>query len=752
MPERHEAAAAAATEGAVAAAKAQMNLASREVDLGDIDEEWDIDHFSGGAAISCSQRTSGDSSSSSSSDDETLAVGKNAAGIAERAPAHGVACVEDTTGDADMAAAVAVAEEAELRSLSSSEHEETKALAAGVGAGGRILAAAADAKAAECDVGNAEPAAAAAARNAAAASSSSSSEDEGDSMVAGEEVGDRTLAVDVDGEAAEGGHGDEDWGAAAAATTEEGLPPPSSSSEDEADAMVAGEEVGEATLVSEIYGDVAEGGRGNAAWEATAAATTEEAAASSSSSSEDEGDAVVAGEDVGEEVLVAELADGLGVGALAAAPAPSESAAAPSSSSSEDEADHESADTEPLDAADALARVLAGDVEDIASVAGEGVEAAKACSGVPALVGAPAPSEGLAAPSSSSSEDEADQESAGTEPLDAADALARVLAGDVEMQEDISPLFSPPDGAAEQRADADAVILGEEAIRDVLQSSSSSSCSDDDATEAMTQEPAEVSGEEISDGSSLLALLGSPGDVLPERLPKSMVSELEQALLKDLRNQPTGAERLARAHHLGRWLKTKVGCRLKGAPGAAVTTSGVAQPPVLAAEDAKAMAIRLVGDAGGTEREALAGWSKWPGSGSVDSKAAATPAPLPAEDAWDEDESDYYYQPQHRESVPERSILKRRPKPKGKKRPRPESSGRTITMPRKKRLLRDVYEIESFRTLDLWFTCPGSEVVCDWCLCPGPQMGGRLQGADLRSQFAQCEFVCYVCLRAFGEV
>eukprot|EP00928_Gymnodinium_smaydae_P049410 TRINITY_DN33158_c0_g1_i1.p1 TRINITY_DN33158_c0_g1~~TRINITY_DN33158_c0_g1_i1.p1 ORF type:complete len:403 (+),score=91.91 TRINITY_DN33158_c0_g1_i1:64-1272(+) len=58
----------------------------------------------------------------------------------------------------------------------------------------------------------------------------------------------------------------------------------------------------------------------------------------------------------------------------------------------------------------------------------------------------------------------------------------------------------------------------------------------------------------------------------------------------------------------------------------------------------------------------------------------------------------------------------------------------------------EVLEIANYCGVDLWFQNPGVRVTCEWCEKPKPQLGGRLQGAEGRTRFAQCEFICKKCV------
>lgn len=429
-----------------------------------------------------------------------------------------------------------------------------------------------------------------------------------------------------------------------------------------------------------------------------AAVAAEEQALADASPSSDEEEEYVAGEEVGEESIGME---GGGKAPLEAACAHDVNTAAASVALGEAAASLASSDGED----DTLA--VGEEVGEDTLMAQDDGEAAEGTE-----LAAHASTEEVAGrPQSFSEEDDDAGSGSETELLNPANAFAQLLAGSDEVTD---------------HAYVDAVALGEAAIQGVLQSSSSSVCSDD-ATVAM-DEP----GEDISDSSSLLALLGAAGDALSEKPLDPALSELEEALLKDLYTQPPGGQRLARAQHLGRWLKTKVGCHVKGLSR------------TLSTEDAKAMAVRFAKDAGGTEQETLTAWGQWP------APSVETNPSVAQEVTHAEDDSEYFYQPQHRETMPERSILKRRAR--GRKRPRRKSAGLSVSMPKKKKLLRDVYEVESFRSLDLWFVCPGAEVACDWCLCTAPQSEGRLQGDYSRSLFSQWEFVCNMCLETFGEV
>eukprot|EP00929_Paragymnodinium_shiwhaense_P124053 TRINITY_DN9890_c0_g1_i1.p1 TRINITY_DN9890_c0_g1~~TRINITY_DN9890_c0_g1_i1.p1 ORF type:complete len:745 (-),score=276.19 TRINITY_DN9890_c0_g1_i1:208-2442(-) len=62
------------------------------------------------------------------------------------------------------------------------------------------------------------------------------------------------------------------------------------------------------------------------------------------------------------------------------------------------------------------------------------------------------------------------------------------------------------------------------------------------------------------------------------------------------------------------------------------------------------------------------------------------------------------------------------------------------------------YLVDSLRSAGeaLWFQQPGAMVKCDHCGLEVAQAQGRLQGAEGKSQFAQCEFVCGSCASGNG--
>ena len=60
----------------------------------------------------------------------------------------------------------------------------------------------------------------------------------------------------------------------------------------------------------------------------------------------------------------------------------------------------------------------------------------------------------------------------------------------------------------------------------------------------------------------------------------------------------------------------------------------------------------------------------------------------------------------------------------------------------------DVQVVESHRTLGdvLWFQSPGAVVECDGCDHDVHQQQGCLVGKPGKSQFAQDQFLCYLCM------
>lgn len=145
---------------------------------------------------------------------------------------------------------------------------------------------------------------------------------------------------------------------------------------------------------------------------------------------------------------------------------------------------------------------------------------------------------------------------------------------------------------------------------------------------------------------------------------------------------------------------------------------------------------------------------------------ASPPAPPPVEEPADTEEDSYdgdedggmevgIYageSPQHRELPPPAasSLSSRRSRQIKQIKRRHQAFGNRMFVTMSDPRPQDVVAIESHRYDELWYINAGSHLECDWCMGECTQISGQLQGAEGRSQFAQCEFVCLSCLEQYG--
>lgn len=251
--------------------------------------------------------------------------------------------------------------------------------------------------------------------------------------------------------------------------------------------------------------------------------------------------------------------------------------------------------------------------------------------------------------------------------------------------------------------------------------SDSSSSDSSDSTSASSGKAVKA----ISDSSSILDLLGSGSDlpgadaaVVPEVQDKeaevsSAAQRLERKLAGDLAKLGP-KKRAVRVAQLSKWLWGRL--RASSLP------SGLEE-----AHEVEALILRIAGE---------------PDAGEPDEEI---PQPLTPPRKGKRKTGDIAQwqcaEPSHREPLlePLWPILS----------DYPQHSGFSIRFAKKKALC-EITPVESFREEDLWFQNPGQSVSCEWCENSVLQSFGSLQGAEGRSTFSQCEFVCFTCIEEYG--
>jgi len=253
-------------------------------------------------------------------------------------------------------------------------------------------------------------------------------------------------------------------------------------------------------------------------------------------------------------------------------------------------------------------------------------------------------------------------------------------------------------------------------------SDTSSSSSSSGASTAVSPKPGPTPGD-ISDGSSLLELVAlgavgmeqdnsqAPAETLIPAGPRARagVLQLERKMLNDLQKAKSPSSRF---EQLKRWIWEKV--------------DGTASGMRLTTAEADALIKRMSAEV--QSKQVLVEQPRTP-------KVVKTPKQVSKQSV-----------PQHRElPFPVHSNLRA----SGiRKKLRKRSS--SVSFLARSAMAR-IVKIANHRSEDLWYANPGLEVVCDWCRNDFVQAMGRLCGADGRSQFAQCEFVCLGCIEEYGD-
>lgn len=271
---------------------------------------------------------------------------------------------------------------------------------------------------------------------------------------------------------------------------------------------------------------------------------------------------------------------------------------------------------------------------------------------------------------------------------------------------------------------------------------SDSSSSSSSSAKAPASEPAEAA--RISDGASLLDLLGGTAknaeapqndmkvdDTLEKEDPQVRLAKLEDRMVGDLEKLPIGPKRIARVAQLHQWLLSKVesstpvcGALLDKAEVTAISAR-------LRAECCRARAVKAA------SKRALP---------EVHDRVVPVPS-TPPEIGDLEDEVVSEFRHQETDATPDHRT--RRPGVSSLRGGRQWETEHRISFRGARKIAR-VVNIQSHRDVeDLWFSTPGQHVECDWCERGFAQVLGKLQGAKGRPQFAQPEFVCHSCNEEF---